>query len=1203
MEIENESIEVLVMKNWRYLIFCILVTYWATSFGQNHDFDGNISIEGVSKDAKNELVVMRLSDNSGEEFTAEFKSDKSEQILPSVLRQYLTDQEQQIKQMAEFIRVYLSLPENFYRERLGTQVELHYLIRKLADDFFTLDYYHRLPFDLKNKIMNAYFVKYPDSQVEFFRRYMNLPLGTSSEKIRADFSRLPKPYQIEITRLYEWDQKSWQGRLKESFARPMSSGMHGFPAQSALFGVAIGAVMATKMMTDYSANPAAFLQYIEGLDDPMTHISFFMFMAASGFTQDYLKTKVGGMNGSKNVRRMRAAIPYIGMSAGLIVSNLTHEVSSLLSACSDHLLKPSKPNKVGQPDPCDMAHDEFFNFENKVEMYIPMILSMTLSTAGLSYAQGLVASGTSTSYQFAKNLTGQMAGISKASGLPQAELVQERIAFNGKKARWFRSIKAKDIVKIAKNFPKSSKRIIGLSMNMMLTSRGWSFGPVAVAATLTAAIAQNYFFILVDTYLMPAINKGMAQVLRASFLNSSDKKMKTAITEHLTLGWQEKAKKCQPTGKPEEFSGSCENNLVDHIKDFQRQMNIWRTQNHSRFFTGVQVWGQIANTLLSEIYEANQFYNFYVNEVFNGFKFQNKLNNKQEIKPVEEPFNTRLLNRMTPLFGIKPLGHPECATGKAEKVVCVTDLQLYMNYPIEMEGYQRNRVQYVVNSFSKMLNLPVKKLPFEIKVKKTGIDVFDEENEEAAEMALKETSPELDAILDLKLSEKGKEIVTSILTQLATLDHGPISRAVIQLNSELASDSFTDQNRKMILAKINTMLGNPNPILVKGAILPYLYHESRKNSPSYSQVSRTAYGYSFKRHVEYLLFQMICGPESSSHNLTDEWRVNILGRELNLRPPQFNAPRLVKFKSVQVQWPKNLVINGPSKTNFCVPVVSKVIPFDSIYYAQFYVDGAIKPLSFFEMLNLNIRPEILGAWNSPSLDSTTNVTKWWDQNIEMAMKKLFERLDYNFQFLLTDLVQGLKADEKNLIKTTKASRSLLNSSIEELNVYLLILSEIEKAHGGEKSLLNLGQHKSLVSVLKDDPKAGSPSQNEIVSTLTMLIQSLRQIEVEFKDQQPVVTLGEKKQDLSQLKKQIDGGLKKYGAHLESLKIKEPYTLKVKTTAFEALSGGVSGLFMYLQNTQMVKYNSSEAVESLLSEENQKGQNKATVKSSSVPMMN
>jgi len=471
---------------------------FVASLGHGQDFDpnNNAKIESVKKDSKNELLVLRVSDQNGEEFNAEFKSDKNERMLPSVISWRMQDKTEEMRQMAEFIRAYLSLPENFYRERMGGQAELHYLAQKLADTHFTLDYYDRLPMDLKNKIRDAYFVKYPDTQVEFFRRYLNLPVGSSSEKIRGEFSRLPKTYQEEVTRLYDWEQKSWGGRFKDSFGRPFSTKMHGFPAQSALFGVAIGAVMVTKLMTDYSENPAAFLQYIESLDDPMTHISFYSFIAASGFTQDYLKTKLGGMNGSKTVRSMRAAIPYIGMSAGLIVSNLTHEVSSLLSACTDSMLKSKKPSAPGQADPCDIAQEEFFNFENKVEMYIPMILSMTLSTVGSTYAQKAVIGGGVAAYQYAKQLSSEMAGIHKSSGIPHVEIVQERIEFNGKKTKWYKSIKAKDMSKIAKNIPGTTKRITGLALNIALTGRGWSLGPVSVAITLGAMLSQNYLFVL-----------------------------------------------------------------------------------------------------------------------------------------------------------------------------------------------------------------------------------------------------------------------------------------------------------------------------------------------------------------------------------------------------------------------------------------------------------------------------------------------------------------------------------------------------------------------------------------------------------------------------------------------------------------------------------------------------------------------------------
>lgn len=1175
----------------RQIIFTLVMAVASLSYGQqSFDPDDRIVPESVSKDTKNELLVMKMSNQNGEEFTAEFKSDKNERMAPSIMRQYLNDQELQMKQMAEFIRAYLSLPENFYRENLGGQVELHYLIRKLADDFFTLDYYHRLPFDLRNKIMQAYFVKYPDSQVEFFRRYMNMPHGTSSERIRAEFSKLPKFYQEEINKLYQWDQKNWNGRVKDSFARPLSTKMHGFPAQSGLFTVAIGAVMITKMMTDYSGNPAAFLQHLESIDDPMTHISFYSFMAASGFTQDYLKTKVGGLSGSKSVKTFRAAIPYIGMSAGLITSNIVHEVSALLSTCADHLLKPKKPTIPGQMDPCDEAQDEFFNFANKVETYVPMIFSMTLSTVGSTYAQKGIVAGASATYESAKKLSEQMAGIKKSSGLPHVEIVQERIGFNGKKTSWYKSVKAKDAVKIAKNIPGASKRFLGLAMNIGLTGRGWGLGPVTVATTLTAMLAQNYAFVLIDTYLMPAINKVMAQVLRASFLNSADKKMKESLVHHQTHNWSEKAKD----------SGF---NMVDEIKNLQKQMNAWRTQNHSRFFTGVQVWSQIANTLLSEIYEAQNFYQYYVGEAFKGFKYQNKKLTNSEISKMEAPFDTQLTQRETPLFGIKPLGHVECGTGTPSKQACVTEMQLYMNYPLEMEGYQKNRLQYVINTFAKSFDLQEKPLPYAPKIEKTGIGFFDNEEAEKDTTPTKDESEEVANILKLEIKPEYRKTIQSLLIQLGSSQTKEISAAILKLNQELASPSASHYNGKLVLSAVRFLLGNPSPVLVKGALIPFIYHETRKDTASYSQVSRTAYGYYFNRHTEYLLFQMVCGPDQAAHNIVEEWNMNIFGREMSLRPPEFNPPKIVNINKLEVEWPTNLKItNGPKKTNFCLPVIGRPIPFESIYYAKFYVNGSDRPESFFQMLNRNIKPEILGAWNSPKLDSESRVAKWWDQNIESTMRTLFKRLDYNFQYLLVDLVQGLKPDEKDLIKTTKVSRSLLNSSLEELNVYLIILSETEKSATGNTwtKELNLKISRSLIDSLRHDPQARIASQTDLVNVITQIIQDLRSIEVDTINNSPRVTLNKTKADLSQFKKTLDQALKAYQAHLKSVGTKDQYGAEVQTAAFEALQNSVNGLLTYLNNTQIAKYDASAEVEKLLSKDNQQGQNKATVKSSSIP---
>lgn len=1184
--------------NMRHIISTVLLLVATTGHGQNFNPDDPAIVESTSKDTKNELLVIKFSDKNGDEFNAEFQSDKNERFLPSVLRQFYNDHEIQTKQMAEFIRAYLTLPENFYREFMGQPVELHYLIRELANDYFTFEYFNRLPFDLRDKIMQAYFVKYPDTQVEFFRRYMNMPHGTSSEKIRAEFSKYPKNYQEEINRLYQWDQKNWNGRIRESFARPMSLGAHGFPAQSALFSVAIGAVMVTKMMTDYSENPAAFLQFIESLDDPMTHISFYAFMAASGFTQDYLKTKLGGVGGSKSVRNMRAAIPYIGMSAGMIASNLTHEVYGLMKACSDSLLKKQKPMVPGQVDPCDEAQNEFFNFENKVETYLPMILSMSMTTVGTTYAQNKMVEYGTKAYVYSKILSEEMAGIHKSSGLPHVEIVQDRIEFSGKKTKWYKSIKAKDMAKIAKNIPGTTKRITGLAMNLVLTGRGWSMGPVSVAVTGLTMLAQNYAFVLIDTYFMPFLSKVAAQVLRGNFLNSADKKLKETIEYHQLMDWREKSKDCLQIRNVKK----CKSDIVAEIKNFQKQMNAWRTQNHAKYFNSVQIWSQISNTLLSEVFEAQNFYNYYVNEVFQGLKFQNKLNKNKEISKTEQPFNTKLSFRTTPLFGIQPLGHPECGKGDNKNKSCVNNLQLYSNYPEEMEGYQKNRIQYVVNTFASRFGLQEKALPFKLIVKKTGHSYFDDEKTNEVILDQKLSKPEVDQLLVLPIKPENTKIIHSILADLATMDMAKMSQALIRLNQELSKEVETDLNKQTMLTAIRMLLGHPNPILSRGALLTYTYHESRKEIPSYSKVSRSAYGYIFKRHSEYLLFQMVCGPDIATHSLVEEWNVNLFNRDRALRPPEFNAPRIINAKKIEVRWPENMIINSANKKmDFCMPVVGKPIPFESIYYAQFFIDGSEKPTSFFDMLNFNIKPEILGPWNSNSIDSKSFVSKWLDRNIDSTMRKIFETLDYNFQHILVILVEGLQTDKKDTWKATNTSRSLLNSSIEEMNVYLMILSEIEKSTQGPTWVkeLNLKYSSSLVESMKTNPKPRISSQTEIVESINQLIISLRQLQIQTINGHPHVVV--EKKELSQLKTKMDQSLKNYMNHLKTVTKLDKYAMDTKLAASQALEANISSLMMYLQNTQLAKYDASKAVENRLGDDNQKGQNKATVKSSSMPI--
>lgn len=105
-----------------------------------------------------------------------------------------------------------------------------------------------------------------------------------------------------------------------------------FPVQSFGFFLAIGATVAEQAIFHYADDPIAFEHFIQGQVDPVGQVGFYMFMLANSGASKPLMSMVekGKIN-----PRLAGFIPYLGMSLGMIASNITSEVghSEGMKAC------------------------------------------------------------------------------------------------------------------------------------------------------------------------------------------------------------------------------------------------------------------------------------------------------------------------------------------------------------------------------------------------------------------------------------------------------------------------------------------------------------------------------------------------------------------------------------------------------------------------------------------------------------------------------------------------------------------------------------------------------------------------------------------------------------------------------------------------------------------------------------------------------
>lgn len=174
---------------------------------------------------------------------------------------------------------------------------------------------------------------------------------------------------------------------KASFAHSLKN----LPAESAMFFMAMGAVMAGQLISNYSQNPIAMKQHIEHQMSPMGLFGFFVFMYSQGFTANVLSSYL------KNPK-LHHIIPYLGMTVGAFLQTY---LSSMMAdpnvkMCAKQMLglKSADASKAAamnsaEEDPCEKAY-EYLVVKKKIWEFAPGIASMLISAGIAGAGQALL---------------------------------------------------------------------------------------------------------------------------------------------------------------------------------------------------------------------------------------------------------------------------------------------------------------------------------------------------------------------------------------------------------------------------------------------------------------------------------------------------------------------------------------------------------------------------------------------------------------------------------------------------------------------------------------------------------------------------------------------------------------------------------------------------------------------------------------------
>lgn len=177
-------------------------------------------------------------------------------------------------------------------------------------------------------------------------------------------------------------------KVKNANSASWSHSVRNLPSESAMFFMAMGAVMAGQLITNYAQNPVAMDQHLHHSLSPLGVFGFFTFMYTQGVTANVLSMYL------KNPK-FHHIIPYLGMTVGAFTQTYLSSIVSdpNVKACGKLMLGMSlseKEKEMGiDENACEKSY-EYLVLNKKIWEFAPGIASMLISGVLAAVGQQVV---------------------------------------------------------------------------------------------------------------------------------------------------------------------------------------------------------------------------------------------------------------------------------------------------------------------------------------------------------------------------------------------------------------------------------------------------------------------------------------------------------------------------------------------------------------------------------------------------------------------------------------------------------------------------------------------------------------------------------------------------------------------------------------------------------------------------------------------
>lgn len=177
---------------------------------------------------------------------------------------------------------------------------------------------------------------------------------------------IPKSSRLEFT-------STSPKALKQSLGQISKGVLIRFVPEAFSFYLALGAISYAKLIFNYSDNPLVLEQLNQSQVDPIGQLGFLAFM----MTNSNVSAPLMAFADKHNQAKLKSFVPYLGMSAGMMASNLVHDIAHFpdLQKCVDDISKRSSQPK--NYESCEKAYNSWGEvMEEKGMEYVPSLLSM-----------------------------------------------------------------------------------------------------------------------------------------------------------------------------------------------------------------------------------------------------------------------------------------------------------------------------------------------------------------------------------------------------------------------------------------------------------------------------------------------------------------------------------------------------------------------------------------------------------------------------------------------------------------------------------------------------------------------------------------------------------------------------------------------------------------------------------------------------------